>query len=347
MIRPLDTAEVQFQLGTEIGAEGRNSQVFEAHDVQLDATIAVKKIEKVRFADVAEYFVEASLVYRCAHTNIVPIHYACQDADCIYLAMPLYQNGSLKTLMSQRHLTNREIVTFATQFLAGLHNIHSKGMIHFDIKPDNILLSDRGEALISDFGLTREVSYRGTAGQDRIYGKMVPPEAFATDDFSRAFDIYQVGLTLHRMCVGDAAFYADFDQYKSAGTLDRNRFQFAVLNGRFPERSSYLEHTPAPLINTIKSCLERDSSNRTTAALEVVNDMAGIDGALLDWSYEEQGGLRLWEKKVGDMTIKLEVDADSRSTATKTRDGSPARRVVDYCKERLTRQEIKRFLRNH
>ncbi len=88
-----------------------------------------------------------------AHPNVVQIHYACYDADRIYLAMPYYRKGSVTSLITDKYMTVREIVTVGCQVLSGLHNIHSKGLIHFDVKPDNILLSDRGEALLSDFGL--------------------------------------------------------------------------------------------------------------------------------------------------------------------------------------------------
>ncbi|PWS22273.1 serine/threonine protein kinase, partial [Enterococcus faecium] len=89
-----------------------------------------------------------------------------------------YAKGSLKKLMSTRHLTVREIVVIGCQVASGLHNVHSKGLIHFDIKPDNILFSDRGEALLSDFGLTRPFNRSGHAEPFGLYGRMVPPEAY-------------------------------------------------------------------------------------------------------------------------------------------------------------------------
>jgi serine/threonine protein kinase len=132
MFKPHNVADVAFDLQREIGAEGRNSQVYVAHDPQLDAKLVIKKIAKAQL-DTAGYFSESACIYASAHSNVVPIHYACQDSDFIYLAMPHYAKGSLKALMSQRFLTVREIVVLATQFLSGLHNIHSKRLVHFDI----------------------------------------------------------------------------------------------------------------------------------------------------------------------------------------------------------------------
>lgn len=139
MLKSPNIAELSFQLGDEIGSEGRNSQVFKARDLQLNADIVVKKVRKATFSNIDEYFVEASLLYLSAHPNVVPIHYACHDTDHVYLAMPLYGKGSLKSRMANRPLTVREMVVISTQVLSGIHNIHSKGLIHFDVKPDNIL----------------------------------------------------------------------------------------------------------------------------------------------------------------------------------------------------------------
>lgn len=347
MLKPLSTAEVNFQLGDEIGAEGKNSQVFRARDVQLDAELAIKKVEKARLGNVEEFFQEASLLYLSSHTNVVPIHYACQDEDHIYLAMPIFENGSLKGRMAKGHLTVREIITYSTQFLSGLHNIHSKGLIHFDIKPDNILLSTRGEAMLSDFGLTKQTSFGGRAGQDRIYGKMTPPEAFATDEFTRHFDIYQVGLTIYRLAVGDSVFYEHYENYVEDGVLNRHRFRHAVVNGQFPSCAQFPEHIPNRLITTIRTCLSRVPQDRFHSASEIVNSFADIEGELLDWKLSAQGGGREWAKITGDRTLRLRVDGDGASEATRQIGGGQVRRIREYCQQAISRADIKRFLREH
>jgi eukaryotic-like serine/threonine-protein kinase len=184
--------------------------------------------------------------------------------------MPYYVNGSLKTLMAKQWLTVREIIVLGTQFLSGLHHIHSKRLIHFDIKPDNILISDRGEALISDFGLAKQMKFNGLADQDRMYGKMAPPEAFSTDEFSNKFDIFQVGLTLYRMSAGDQSFYQQYNEYIENGQLNRDRFRYAIRNGKFPDRKLLPEHIPSVLQTTINNCLKCDPTKRYSSILEVV-----------------------------------------------------------------------------
>ncbi|MCU7810168.1 MAG: serine/threonine protein kinase [Candidatus Thiodiazotropha sp. (ex Notomyrtea botanica)] len=348
MFKTVNTAELSFQLGDEIGHEGRNSKVYIATDIQLDAEIVVKKIPKADFSDVDEYFLEASLLYLSSHPNVVPIHYGCQDDEYIYVSMPHYSQGSLKTRMASGSLSVREIIVYSTQISSGLHNIHSKGLIHFDVKPDNILLSDRGEALVADFGLAKQTSYTGIAGQDRMYGKMVPPEAFQTDEFNSQFDIYQIGLTMHRMCVGDEVFYAEHSNFVENGTLNREKFRHAVVNGQFPNTNQYPEHIPQKIIDTIRKCLARDLNDRFTSAIKIVNELAEIDGNLLDWKLNIVNNSKIWTKVLDDgRQFQLEVRGDNSSHATRISAQGNQQRITNYCKTNLQRSETKRFLRDH
>lgn len=345
MLRPISIAEVRFDLREDIGSAGQNASVFRARDLQLDTDLAIKRIEKRRFSNIDEFFEEATLLYRSSHPNVVPIHYACQDDQHIYLAMPLYKNGSLRTKIAKERPTVREIITYSTQFLGGLHNIHSKGLIHFDVKPDNILLSDRGEALLSDFGLAKQISFAGTAGQDRIYAKMTPPEAFRQSEFTRLFDIYQAGLSIYRLCVGDSAFYAAYEQYFENGDLNRNRFRHAVLNAQFPPVDEFPENIPKRLIDTVRKCLRPNPQDRFTSASEVVNAFADVEGKLLDWRLESTLDYREWSKTSGERRFRLRVDSEATSVATRQVSGGAERKLSEFCKEGITRADIKRFLR--
>jgi serine/threonine protein kinase len=206
--------------------------------------------------------------------------------------MPYYQRGSVGRLISDRYMTVREIVTIGGQVLSGLHNIHSKGLIHFDVKPDNILLSDRGEGLLSDFGLTKHMNLMGRAGQDRLYPKTIPPEAIGRDQFERTFDIYQFGLTLYRMCNSNELFYQQLNAYGIDPAFDQESFHFDLRNGRFPDRDAFVSHIPTRLRNIIKTCLEPTTTDRYQSAIDVANALAEVDGATLDWQFTMTGGRR-------------------------------------------------------
>lgn len=343
MLKPYHKAELTFDIIREIGQDGQNSNTFVAHDHQLNAEIVSKRLLKASLNSPDEFFAESKALYASAHPNVVQVHYACFDDDHVYVAMPYYRDGSVKNLMAARHLTVREIITMGCQVLAGLHNIHSKNLIHFDIKPDNILLSARGEALVSDFGLAKQMNFSGVAAQDRLYGKMIPPEATRTDHFDRRFDIYQVGLTLYRMANGNAHFNDQFAKYGAPKSFDRSTFQFDVRNGKFPDRSSFLPHIPPTLRNVIKRCLEVDPANRYGSAIEVANAISGIDGPCLDWQFHRQAGSMAWTKTINGTEFEIVANADGSCEGYKTKDGGTRRRMRDLCRDSITDKELKKL----
>ena len=347
MLKPYNRAEILFDLVEEIAEQGQNSRTYVSRDHQLDAEIVTKQIAKASLTSPDNFFDEAKALYASAHPNVVQIHYACQDAEHIYLAMPYYRMGSVRGLITGQHMTVREIVAVGCQVLSGLHNIHSKGLIHFDVKPDNILLSDRGEALLSDFGLAKQTNYAGVAAQDRRYIKMIPPEATLGDHFDLRFDIFQFGLTLYRMCNGNETFYAQFERYGPWDEFDRAAFRDDVCNGAFPDRRLFAPHIPQTLRNVVKKCIEADPARRFRSATDVANALAGIDGETLDWRLAEFDDRRVWTKNENGTSYEFTVTCDGASQCFKTTAGGRARRVGDGCKEAITTTEIKRFLSSH
>jgi serine/threonine protein kinase len=343
MFKAYNRAELQFDLIDEIGQEGQNSRTFTARDHQLNADIVIKRVEKARMSDPAEFFAEAAALYASAHPNVVQVHYGCEDADHIFLAMPLYSKGSVKRLMGARFLTVREIITVGAQALSALHNIHSKRLIHFDVKPDNLLLSDRGEALLSDFGLARQV-VGGIAGQDRHYLKMTPPEAYVRDHFDRTFDLFQLGLTLYRMCNGDEAFYEQFNRFSPGGIFDRDGFRHAVVNGQFPDRTRYHAHIPLKLRNVIRKAMDTDPAQRHQSALELSNDLSEISGHQLDWRLELEADARVWRKNIGGTDFEFRVTGASASTLRRRSAGGDWRRINAGCRNGINEIEVKRIL---
>src|SRR5688572_7248033 len=129
----IERAELDYELGAEIGLEGQNSRVFEALDRQLNAEIVVKKIPRAVFKDESEFFLEARRLYDARHPNVVHVSYAGLVGDHVIIAMPRYRT-SVQSLLVMRHLTVREIVRYGLDFLTGLHHVHVRKLVHFDVK---------------------------------------------------------------------------------------------------------------------------------------------------------------------------------------------------------------------
>ncbi|WKL03160.1 serine/threonine-protein kinase [Paenibacillus amylolyticus] len=293
--------QLTFNLIQEIGGEGANSKTHLAHDPQLDATIVVKAMTKFSFKNQQEYYNESKMLYSSRHPNIMVINYACEDDDHVYLSMPYYAKGSLNSLLNKRYLTVREIIKYSLDFLSGLHYIHTKSLIHFDVKPTNIIINDSDRALITDFGLSKYSDEDGFASFDKAYKRHYVPEAFETSDLTNQYDVYQAGLTLYRMCNGNDDFYSQCEG------LSKEK----ITSGTFPARDRFLPHIPNALRRCIKKALEVNPDRRYQSVIELMNALSAVNENL-DWTYTIDNDVEKWsfdsEKTIEHLTLQLAGD---------------------------------------
>lgn len=291
---------LDFETIKEIGQEGRNSKVYLSYDKQLDGHIVTKHIVKDPNATPDIYFKEARLLYANDHNNIVKVNYACQNEDTVIIAMPYYKNGSLKKRISNNNfLTIREVIRYAIQFLSGLNHIHAKGLIHFDIKPDNILISDSNEAMLSDFGLAKYVDPSGFTRNNLAYTPHISPEQLLNIGQTTKNDIYQVGITLYRMVNGNELFYQQIP-------ASPQELAESIVNGTFPDRSRYLSHVPKKIRKIINKCILPNPADRYDNVLQIINELSLIDENL-DWRYESTPTFDCWTKPFENYCTKIKV----------------------------------------
>ncbi|RAT10862.1 hypothetical protein A6E27_01390 [Bacillus cereus] len=269
-----------------IGGEGRNSDVYIAQDLQLNTYLVAKEItkESLEQQQVENYFLEAQLLNDASHPHIMPIRYAAQDKERIYITMPYYSKGSINSLLDERMLTVREIVKYSLDFLSGLLFIHIKGMLHLDIKPTNIIINDCDRAILTDFGLSRYLNEYGLAEQKSVYVKHISPQSFITNSRTIQDDIYQAGLTIYRMCNGNDNFTKQLNNYITEDGMDGQRFKEDIFKEVFPDRKTYLPHIPNKLKMVISKMLFADTEKRYSNVLDVINHLSLIDENL-DWEY--------------------------------------------------------------
>lgn len=261
--------------------EGKNSETFLAKDIQLNAEFIVKSIPKNKFSNANEYFAEARMLYDCRHINIAKIQYASEDENNIYFSMPYYKNGSLSKVINNRYLTVREIVKYTLDLLSGVAYIHSKGLIHLDIKPTNVLIDDSNRAVLTDFGLSRYLDENGVADQLNNYILTLDPEYFSSSGRTVLSDIYQVGLTLYRLCNGNNVLR---EQFNALNPTDDSELKEIIVNGSFPDRNYFLPHIPNKMRSVIKKALKVNTNERYNNVIEMMNDISEIEENL-DWVY--------------------------------------------------------------
>lgn len=280
-------SNIEFEIINKIGnEEGKNSDIFLAKDIQLNTELVIKQIEIIKFKNIEEYFLEARMLYDCKHTNIMEIQYASRDDEYIYLSMPFFKKGSLNYLMESRYLTVREIIKYSLDFLSGIAYIHSKSLVHLDIKPSNILLDQSNRAVLTDFGLSRYLNNYGIAEQSYIYSLHAEPEFFLYSGRTSLSDIYQIGLTLYRLCNGNDILN---QQLEKLGIYSNEELKTAILDKKYPDRYYFLPHIPFKLKKIIKKCLSIDMNERYNNVIQIMNDLSEINKNL-DWVYNDKLG---------------------------------------------------------
>lgn len=320
--------------------EGKNSSVFLAHDKQLRQQFIVKKIKKeVIFKDFGNdnednLFLESSILYKVSHPNITEIQYASFDENSVYMVMPYYRNGSVQSLLENRNLTMREFVKISLDFLSGLLFVHSNNLVHFDIKPTNILINNNGKAALTDFGLAKYLDeITELASPNKLYCTHWPPEYFTSNEMGRQADIYQAGITMYRLVNGD-------EFWKQQVVIFN---QEDVKIGRFPDRKMYLPHVPSKIRKIINHCIEVDVDKRYETVLDVINDISKIDGKL-DWQYQRLSvDKEAWTNIEGKMKICISLnqigDTFNMQTLKTNLESNKSSKVTNMCKSCLSKVE--------
>ncbi|WP_195937853.1 serine/threonine-protein kinase [Romboutsia sp. 1001713B170131_170501_G6] len=272
---------VNLKVIKKIKSEGVNSNLYLVEDTQLGCKFILKQISKKKLKYADKYFDESKKIYRCNHPNIMNINTASQDENNIYITMPYLERGSLYNLLENKNLTIREVIKYSLDFLSAIQYIHSLGIIHCDIKPNNVLISDNDNAILTDFGSALYLNNSGNARLRNVYYKHIAPEQCTNSIIDKKIDIYQIGTTLYRMCNGNEEYNNQARKYK-----DLNSLKIACAKGKFPIRKKYLPHVPREIINIIEKCLMIDPRDRYEDVLEIMNDLSSISRNL-DWRYKK------------------------------------------------------------
>ncbi|TDS68008.1 serine/threonine protein kinase [Pantoea sp. PNA 14-12] len=346
MLNPYKKADVSFDWLKDLDEQGCFSRVYLAHDNHLAHDLIIKEIPKDPTSQPDEYFREARTVYKNAHPNIVQIQYAAQCQENVYIAMPFYKNGSLNGLMKTKNLSPREIIRYSLHFLSALNHIHSKNLVHFDIKPNNILISDRNEALLSDFGLAQLLDIAGRATPDNGYFFHSPPEFYTVGaNYNLTFDIYQAGMTIHRMCVGHTSFEQERGKYTTAKQLAED-----IISGDFPSKT-YSPIIPKKLSNIVKNCLKIDPNERYQSVQDILNALSEISDGALDWfeiNRLDTPNLKEWNKKVDGATLKVVYNTDTKdATGQRVYDDGRSRKESKLSSSNCSNQKLYGILKDN
>ncbi|HEX3269680.1 MAG TPA: serine/threonine-protein kinase [Ktedonobacterales bacterium] len=208
-----------YQLQGVLGVGGM-AEVYQARDAVINREVAVKVLPLALAADpsyVERFRNEAQAVGALNHPNIVPVHHFGEQGPLLYLVMPLMKESLRDRLLRSAPLPVEEAVQIAVQILSGLGAAHAQGVVHRDVKPENILLDDNGVAKLTDFGIARRITIQRASGGPTLAGTGLPvgtpqymaPEQLRGEDLDQRADIYALGSVLYEMLTGLPPHIAD------------------------------------------------------------------------------------------------------------------------------------------
>jgi tRNA A-37 threonylcarbamoyl transferase component Bud32 len=194
---------------------GGMASVYKAYEAALDRYVALKVLpgEFLHDETFAERFRrEAKVVARLEHPNIIPIHAFGIEGGIPWMAMRLIPGGALSSLLRGGRLTHERIITILRGVADALDYAHGKGVVHRDVKPQNILLDEAERVYLADFGIAKMVEGTGALTQTgMITGtpQYMAPEQATGQPVDQRVDIYALGVVAYEMLTGRVPFAAD------------------------------------------------------------------------------------------------------------------------------------------
>jgi eukaryotic-like serine/threonine-protein kinase len=198
----------------ELVGSGGMSNVFRAHDRLLERPVAIKVLHEQfsRDDDYVERFRrEARSVAQLAHPNIVTVIDRGEEGGRQYIVFEYVEGENLKALVAGGALPIDEALRFGLQIGRALDFAHKRGLVHRDVKPQNVLLNEDGQAKVTDFGIARSVDVQGVTQTGTVLGTSdyIAPEQARGEKVDQKTDVYSLGIVLFELLTGEVPYEGD------------------------------------------------------------------------------------------------------------------------------------------
>jgi serine/threonine-protein kinase len=204
----------RYRLDAQIGTGGM-STVYRAFDVTLERQVAVKLMHREIASDsdqLERFRREARSVAQLSHPHIVGVIDAGEEDGRPYIVFEYVEGETLKERIRRMgRLPIDEAIAYAIEIARALGAAHARGIVHRDIKPQNVLVDEEGSAKVTDFGIARSLDEEGLTADGRVLGTTdyVSPEQALGHDVDGQSDIYSLGIVLFEMLTGDVPFHGE------------------------------------------------------------------------------------------------------------------------------------------
>lgn len=322
----------RYELLNQIGSGGM-ANVYKARCVGTDYYVAVKILKSEYNEDAAfvrKFIAEAKSTEGLEHPNIVKIFDAGRDHGLYYIVMELAEGMTLKQYIRRYgRLSVRETVDFSVQIAGAIQAAHDHGIVHRDIKPQNILVSDSGRIKVTDFGIAKAATSDTVSSNAMGSVRYLSPEQARGGYSDSRSDIYSMGITMYEMATGRVPFDGD------------NSVAIALMHLRkeiTPPRD-YFPDIPASLENIILKCVRKRPEERYQTASDLISDLSRV--------FESPDGSYVYVESLVDdnptrARSKDEIDAVKKSLSKNNTGKSSGRqtRITEESEDREDDEDV-------
>nr|WP_078329220.1 protein kinase [Mycobacteroides salmoniphilum] len=261
----------RYRIETPI-ATGGMSTVYRGLDTRLDRPVAVKVMDSRYASDtgfLARFRLEARAVARLRHPGLVAVFDQGMDGRHPFLVMELVDGGTLRELLRERGpMPPHAVAAVFNPMLGGLAVAHRSGLVHRDVKPENVLISDDGEVKLADFGLVRAVAEAGITSTSVILGTAayLSPEQVRTGSAGPRSDVYSAGILMYELLTGSTPFTGDTPLALAYQRIDRD----------VPAPSETIDGIPEEFDELVLRATSRDPDARYADAAQMGAELDAI-----------------------------------------------------------------------
>lgn len=296
---------------TELIGVGGMADVYKGVDVIDNKAVAIKILKK-EFAENEEFLRrfrnESKAIAVLSHPNIVKIYDVGFSDKIQYIVMEYIDGITLKEYIEEeRVLTWKDTVHFLIQILRALQHAHDKGIVHRDIKPQNIMMFTDGTIKVMDFGIAKFAREEGKTATDQAIGSVhyISPEQARGDVTDAKSDIYSVGAMMYEMLTGRKPFDSD------------NPVSIAVMHMHdIPERPRAVNpEIPAGLEEIVLKAMEKNPEDRYSSTTDMISDIEAFksnpDITFGYYRERDNTDTRYYDSIPNEQDIKVNAPVDS------------------------------------
>jgi len=262
----------RYQIIEELG-KGGMGKVYKVLDTKIKEKVALKLLKPEIASDkktIERFSNELKFARKIVHKNVGRMYDINEEKGTHYIAMEYVPGEDLKSFIRRSgQLTVGKAITIAKQICEGLAEAHRLGVVHRDLKPQNIMIDKEGNARIMDFGIARSLKAEGITDAGVMIGtpEYMSPEQVEGKEANQRSDIYSLGVILYEMVTGRVPFEGDTSLTIAMKHKSEIPINPKEINAQIPEDLSHM----------ILRCMEKDKEKRHQGAKEVFSELERIE----------------------------------------------------------------------